>query len=119
MSKYSSDYSYYGNVFRKVSSGDDILVEDNAMLEYYDEEDKFVFLLDAMAYALSLSFDKEDDILVAEKTLYNKMLSYDRDTTNEGELYADPNSIRINMKYSDINVLIDNLSNSRKGKGKK
>ena len=37
MEKYSSDYSYYGNVYRKSADGNDILVEENAMLEYYDE----------------------------------------------------------------------------------
>ena len=61
MEKYSSDYSYYGNVYRKSADGNDILVEENAMLEYYDETFKFAFLSDAMAYILSLAYDKEED----------------------------------------------------------
>ena len=69
MEKYSSDYSYYGNVYRKSADGNDILVEENAMLEYYDETFKFAFLSDAMAYILSLAYDKEEDNKVAENVL--------------------------------------------------
>ena len=119
MEKYSSDYSYYGNVYRKSADGNDILVEENAMLEYYDETFKFAFLSDAMAYIFSLAYDKEDDNKVAENVLNSKMFSCDRNTTNNGDVYVDPESIRVNMKYPELKVLIDNLNNPKKRKGKK
>ena len=64
MEKYSSDYSYYGNVYRKSADGNDILVEENAMLEYYDETFKFAFLSDAMAYICFLVIEI---LLIMEK----------------------------------------------------
>lgn len=119
MRKHSSNYCYYGNVYRKSADGNDILVEENAMLEYYDDTFKFAFLSDAMAYILSLTYDKEEDNKIAEDVLNSKMFSCDRNTTNNGDVYVDPNSIKINMKYSELEVLIDNLDNSKKCKGKK
>ena len=119
MEKYSSDYSYYGNVYRKSADGNDILVEENAMLEYYDETFKFAFLSDAMAYIFSLAYDKEEDNKVAENVLNSIMFSCDRNTTNNGEIYVAPESIRVNMKYPELKVLIDNLNNPKKRKGKK
>lgn len=119
MEKYSSDYSYYGNVYRKSADGNDILVEENAMLEYYDDSFKFAFLTDAMDYILSLTYDKEEDNKIAEGVLNSKMFSCDRNATNNGEIYVAPESIRVNMKYPELSVLIDNLNIPKKGKGKK
>ena len=47
------------------------------------------------------------------------MFSCDRNTTNNGEIYVAPESIRVNMKYPELKVLIDNLNNPKKRKGKK
>ena len=72
-----------------------------------------------MAYIFSLAYDKEEDNKVAENVLNSKMFSCDRNTTNNGEIYVDPESIRVNMKYLELKVLIDNLNNPKKRKGKK
>ena len=66
-----------------------------------------------------LAYDKEEDNKVAENILNSKMFSCDRNTTNNGEIYVAPESIRVNMKYPELKVLIDNLNNPKKRKGKK
>ena len=88
MEKYSSDYSYYGNVYRKSADGNDILVEENAMLEYYDETFKFAFLSDAMAYIFSLAYDKEEDNnIVLERDLFTDYNTYE-EALEEGLIKA-------------------------------
>ena len=107
MEKYSSDYSYYGNVYRKSADGSDVLVEENAMLEYYDETFKFAFLSDAMAYIFSLAYDKEEDNKVAENILNSRMFSCDRNTTNNG--FYKYSKVLTGEEMDEMAILADNM----------